>query len=34
MGFPLSLTRTGLSTGPTEIQDTETLDILDGRDIY
>ena len=34
MGFPLSLTRRGLSTGPTGIQDTETLVILDGRDIY
>ena len=31
--FPLSLVRRGLSTGPMGIQDTQTLDMLDGVDI-
>ena len=34
MGFPLSLTRRGSSTGSTGIQDTVTLGILDGMDIH
>ena len=33
-GFPLSCARKGSNTGPIGIQDTETLDTLDGIDIY